>query len=192
MEKVCVIDGCRDKNLARGWCTKHYQRWYKRGDPLKTLTNMDHGETCAVKGCDKAFYVRNMCRQHYDRYKRNRVNLEAPFRPRRKAATSQCSPAMAEIYWAAGIFEGEGHVDWYHSQSTRLVVTQKDTWVLHKLQYLFGGLVYGRPDRYISRWSITGPRAQGFVMTIYSLLSPRRQSQVIRALPWLHKELKTA
>lgn len=31
--KVCVIDGCEKKVLARGWCSPHYQRWNRWGDP---------------------------------------------------------------------------------------------------------------------------------------------------------------
>jgi len=29
--KICVIDKCESEVLARGWCRKHYLRWYKHG-----------------------------------------------------------------------------------------------------------------------------------------------------------------
>lgn len=32
--KTCSIAGCTSRVNARGWCTKHYQRWKNRGDPL--------------------------------------------------------------------------------------------------------------------------------------------------------------
>ena len=32
--KVCSIEGCNNKILARGWCNKHYLRWKNNGDPL--------------------------------------------------------------------------------------------------------------------------------------------------------------
>lgn len=31
--KTCSIDGCGRPVLARGWCSKHYQRWINNGDP---------------------------------------------------------------------------------------------------------------------------------------------------------------
>lgn len=30
----CKISECTNNKAARGWCTKHYKRWYKTGDPL--------------------------------------------------------------------------------------------------------------------------------------------------------------
>lgn len=29
--RICSVPGCGDTVLARGWCSKHYNRWYKRG-----------------------------------------------------------------------------------------------------------------------------------------------------------------
>ncbi len=32
---TCAIDGCHGVVLARGWCSKHYSRWSRHGDPQK-------------------------------------------------------------------------------------------------------------------------------------------------------------
>lgn len=35
-KRTCSIKGCGKPLRARGWCTKHYKRWRKHGDPLIT------------------------------------------------------------------------------------------------------------------------------------------------------------
>lgn len=30
----CSIDGCNNPAKTRGWCGKHWSRWYTHGDPL--------------------------------------------------------------------------------------------------------------------------------------------------------------
>jgi hypothetical protein len=32
-DRTCTIQGCNSPRLARGWCSKHYQRWKKHGHP---------------------------------------------------------------------------------------------------------------------------------------------------------------
>lgn len=33
--KLCIIDGCGKKFVARGWCAMHYKRWQMRGHPTE-------------------------------------------------------------------------------------------------------------------------------------------------------------
>lgn len=98
-------------------------------------------------------------------------------------------PTLVDIAWAAGVYEGEGSTD-YHSRATRVTVTQKDGWILHKFRALFGGSVRyeGRHTLYRGeyrgnhRWYLRGSRARGFLLTVFSWLSPRRRLQVRKAL----------
>lgn len=32
--KVCQVDGCTTLAKARGWCNRHYLRWWSHGDPI--------------------------------------------------------------------------------------------------------------------------------------------------------------
>lgn len=34
----CAVDGCENEAAARGWCTAHYIRWVRSGDPLGPST----------------------------------------------------------------------------------------------------------------------------------------------------------
>ena len=31
---ICLIEGCSNAVIARGWCDAHYRRWRRHGDPL--------------------------------------------------------------------------------------------------------------------------------------------------------------
>lgn len=101
-------------------------------------------------------------------------------------------PTMRDIGWVAALYEGEGTAAKNGKSSTTVQMKQKDPWVLERTQRLFGGNLvqrtyvragYGR-DRDVTLWywTVHGPRARGFLMTIYPLLSPRRQTQARRAL----------
>lgn len=37
-KSTCLIDDCTAPVAHRGWCSKHYQRWKRNGDPLATRT----------------------------------------------------------------------------------------------------------------------------------------------------------
>lgn len=37
MNHGCVVDGCDTAARARGWCSRHYQRWQRTGDPTGTI-----------------------------------------------------------------------------------------------------------------------------------------------------------
>lgn len=41
MKARCSIDGCDKPMLARGWCSKHWTRWQRHGDPLGGGTPKD-------------------------------------------------------------------------------------------------------------------------------------------------------
>lgn len=115
-----------------------------------------------------------------------------PWDRRHTAAKSVKKPTILDIAWAAGIYEGEGTsaAKGGNRCSERVVVNQKDPWLCAHLKELFGGSTYhyvrsqrGRKNlEPINTWTINGPRAKGFLLTIYSFLSPRRRLQVRKTL----------
>lgn len=78
-EKVCAVDGCEKGVLARGWCTMHYNRWKKHGDPLTVLPSgrpftegrRTNPENCTEDGCDRAAVAKGLCQRHWKVAHRN-------------------------------------------------------------------------------------------------------------------------
>lgn len=130
----------------------------------------------------------------YERTSDIRAKQSAAMRGRRhalgvlhKKAAPTVQAMRDDIIWAAGIFEGEGYCNRAGLKTggtERVVVSQKGRWLPDKLRSLFGGAVHGPYPTALYHWTINGPRARGFLMSIYGLLSPRRQAQVVQAMKW--------
>lgn len=69
--KSCSIDECSSQVFRRGWCSKHYQRWYRNGDPLLKF-KLASGEVavCTVPECEQKHYAHSYCKMHYMRWKK--------------------------------------------------------------------------------------------------------------------------
>lgn len=88
-----------------------------------------------------------------------------------------------DIIWAAGIYEGEGHAAALGRYPCAVVtIPQKGRWLPARLRSLFGGSVSPEQKSGIFIWTICGARARGFLMSVYGLLSPRRQEQARKVL----------
>lgn len=88
-------------------------------------------------------------------------------------------PTLEEIYWIAGVFEGEGSFCTSHIR-----IVQKDREILDAVRRLVGGRVMP----YVSKsaikgptpmfvWYATGPRGRGIARALFHILSSRRQAQ---------------
>lgn len=86
--------------------------------------------------------------------------------------------AVNELYWAAGFIEGEG---WFESSSSfRAACAQKQREPLERLQRIFGGNITQSKIKtgIIFLWRVHGSRAAGVMMTLWPLMSTRRQQQI--------------
>lgn len=94
-----------------------------------------------------------------------------------------------DIAWAAGFLEGEGSFTVGYKKSSpsyhgmRVSAPQVQLAPLERLQRIFGGSIYPlKLERKINTWQCTGERAVGVMMTIYTLMSPKRKEQIKHCL----------
>jgi hypothetical protein len=67
--KTCSIEGCKQKHYAKGYCSYHYERFRKYGDPEIVFPGPRIG--CLVEGCDGKHFGKGYCRTHYERFKKH-------------------------------------------------------------------------------------------------------------------------
>jgi len=91
-----------------------------------------------------------------------------------------------DLEWAAGFLEGEGSFSHGPRNAVGVCVYQVNPDPLIRLIEIFGGRAILRPERGnkspIWVWQVSGPRARDVMMTLYSLLSLKRQEQIEAAL----------
>lgn len=96
-----------------------------------------------------------------------------------------------DLGWTVGFLEGEGSFSLSGgtpAKHPRVQATQVQLWPLEKLQALFGGWISPKkPQGFgwqpVNSWALTqGPQAVGLMMTLYPLMSPRRQEQIRHCL----------
>lgn len=99
---------------------------------------------------------------------------------------------MLDIYdvdWLAGFLEGEGCFamsEKSKNKSPRIMISQKQKWPLGKVLSIigFGSIqhMYYNRSRDIYCYSLSCNKAIQWMMTLYILMSPRRQEQIRRVI----------
>lgn len=64
---ACKVEGCHSKRHAKGYCTHHYGKWVRHGDPLAARAKQPP-KICSVDGCESIARTRSWCRSHYRRW----------------------------------------------------------------------------------------------------------------------------
>jgi len=98
----CSVQGCERLTKALTFCSLHYQRFRKHGDPgpAELLVMMDHPDGCAVDGCDRPYRAGGYC---YPHYKHARENGDpgplGPLRPVAECSVDGCNkPSLARTF----------------------------------------------------------------------------------------------
>lgn len=92
-----------------------------------------------------------------------------------------------DIYWLAGLLEGEGHFGLTGGKYPKIVLWMCDLDVIERANKLLRAAdpkrVQRQPDRLpIYCLCLSGARAAGWMMTLYSLMGSRRQDRIRLAL----------
>ena len=95
--------------------------------------------------------------------------------------------SLNDLEWAAGFLDGEGCVQFSKHKHLNLTAAQVEKEPVDRLIGLFGGAVYSYPpkrpnENLAHRWHAVHARAAGIMMTLYPLLSPKRQEAIRLAL----------
>ena len=65
--RQCSIGECERPRKARGWCSVHYGRWVRHGDPH---TKRKVRQPCSVENCTNLHAAKGLCMTHYSRVRR--------------------------------------------------------------------------------------------------------------------------
>lgn len=60
----CIVPGCKNKHLARGYCCTHYNQIRVYGK-IKDSPQSYSQRTCAIVGCSKKICAHHLCSDHY-------------------------------------------------------------------------------------------------------------------------------
>lgn len=102
--KTCSVVGCEREAQIKGYCKKHYERFWKYGDPL--VVDHAHGgisrkdnPICSIEGCNNFVQARGWCSKHYKRWNEHGDPLANFARTRDECLVDGCSePAHAKGY----------------------------------------------------------------------------------------------
>ena len=94
---------------------------------------------------------------------------------------------MKDLYWCAAFIDGEGSIT-LSGKTPRVDVSQSDKELLKRLQNFLGGWISNKPRfNKLSKngcyvWGMSGSRAVGVMMTLYSIMSQKRKRQIEKVL----------
>ena len=78
-KRECFVDACSGVAVSKSFCTKHYYRFKKHGDPL--VTKPRARKECIVNNCLRLSDALGYCKLHRDHLKRHGDPTKYIYRP---------------------------------------------------------------------------------------------------------------
>lgn len=75
-DRICTVDGCLSKRLAKGLCSKHYERQRRHGT-TDLMPRVFKRSRCSVESCESDSFAKNLCTMHYQRSRKG-IPLDLP------------------------------------------------------------------------------------------------------------------
>lgn len=105
-ETTCAFPSCVKPARCRGWCSAHYERWRKHGDPGIVLDPVPpprpertQPETCTVDGCGRRSWARSLCDGHYQKLRKHGDPLADHRRRRLTCSVDDCGRVVHGHGW---------------------------------------------------------------------------------------------
>lgn len=92
---------------TRGWCSKHYARWAKYGDPTRLTRPFQ--SACSIDGCLGQATAKNLCSKHYARWQRHGDPLSVG---RDYSARAPKGLTESERFWRRVVLTQNGCWEW--------------------------------------------------------------------------------
>lgn len=67
-ERICSVDGCGKKHYGKGFCSGHYDKWRRTGDPLWEIPEFIP-KLCCIEKCNNNAESKGFCNKHYKRFR---------------------------------------------------------------------------------------------------------------------------
>ena len=81
-KRTCSVPACERPHLAKGYCSAHWQRWKKTGEPGPAEITKQHTR-CTVPGCGGENYGHGYCGPHWRRWRKHGNPTATPIRGER-------------------------------------------------------------------------------------------------------------
>lgn len=90
---LCSVEDCTRPVRARGYCSTHWARWRKHGDPLAGAFQ-PLPALCEIAGCEKKPHTRRqgvaVCNQHWQMLHKYGAPVAPPRQPQAKCCVENC------------------------------------------------------------------------------------------------------